>query len=174
MDFPYLAAIDVAREAHKDQKRKYTGEPYIVHPFAVAGLVASVTHNNDMIVAAMLHDVVEDSNVTLETIKRVFGTNIAYLVKCLTNVSVPSNGNRSQRKHLDRKNIALASKDAKTIKLADIIDNTKNIAACDPEFAKIYMYEKRLLLGVLVEGNRDLFDLAVKIVSEYYSNEENN
>lgn len=78
-----------ATDAHGDidQRRKYTGEPYIVHPIAVAELVRSVPHTPEMIAAALLHDVVEDTPVTIEGIETEFGARVAELVGWLTDVS---------------------------------------------------------------------------------------
>jgi len=170
MDFLYLAAIDVAKRAHKDQRRKYTNEPYIVHPFAVAGLVASVTEDDDMIVASLLHDVCEDSPMEIKTIRGIFGVRIAQMVEDLTDVSKPTDGNRAKRRAIDREHTSIASPEAKTIKLADLIDNTKSICAFDPEFAKVYMPEKRALLEVLrAGGDPMLFSLADDLVQKYFS-----
>ena len=71
MEFKLLAAMDIAARAHEGQVRKYTGEPYLTHPFAVAGLVRSVTDDEDMVAAAILHDVVEDSDVPLSLIREL-------------------------------------------------------------------------------------------------------
>ena len=170
MEFLYLAAIDVAKKAHKDQQRKYTGEPYIVHPFAVAGLVASITEDDDMVIASILHDVVEDSPIELKTIRGIFGVRIAQMVEDLTDVSKPTDGNRAKRRAIDREHTAKASPEAKTIKLADLIDNTKSICSFDPEFAKVYMPEKKALLEVLQDGGDPmLFSLADGLVQKYFS-----
>lgn len=168
MDLQLTMAIDVASRAHKGQVRKYTGEPYLTHPFAVAGLVASVTGNDSMIVAAILHDVVEDTDVRLDTIRGLFGKDACNLVDDLTDVSCMTDGNRAERKRIDREHTAEASQRAKTIKLADLIDNTKSITACDKKFAKIYMAEKRLLLEVLTEGDPVLFAIAERMIKEWY------
>ena len=56
-------AIKYATEAHGDQKRKYTGEPYITHPIAVMEIVKTVAHTKEMLAAAVLHDVIEDTNL---------------------------------------------------------------------------------------------------------------
>lgn len=168
MEFDLLAAIDISKKAHGKQVRKYTNEPYLSHPFSVAGLVASVCDNNDMIVAAILHDVVEDTHVTIETIKGIFGTNVAGLVSDLTDISALSDGNRKTRKAIDREHTAEASPAAKTIKLADLIDNTKSITQFDPDFAKVYMAEKKRLLEVLGEGDSTLFKIASDLVDGYY------
>jgi guanosine-3',5'-bis(diphosphate) 3'-pyrophosphohydrolase len=160
--------IQFAKKAHEGQYRKYTGEPYIVHPIAVAGLVASITNDQDMINAAILHDIVEDTKYTINDIKDKFGIYIWDLVNDLTDISIPSDGKRSRRKTIDRLHISEASEEAKTIKLADIIDNIKSIMLFDPEFAKIYLLEKRLVLGVLTDGNATLYQIASNLINNYF------
>lgn len=159
-----------ARAAHEsiDQRRKYTYEPYIVHPAAVADMVARVCDDEAMICAAWLHDVVEDTPVTLDQIETEFGGDIAALVSDLTDVSTPCDGDRSQRKHLDWLHTRKASPRAKTIKLADLIHNSGSIRRYDPRFARVYMAEKRRLLRVLSEGDRQLYAVASDIVKRYY------
>ena len=71
------------------QRRKYTNEPYIVHPEEVAKLVTRYGGTENQIAAAWLHDVVEDTNITEDLIHQEFGDDIASLVCCLTDVSVP-------------------------------------------------------------------------------------
>lgn len=65
-------ALDFSIESHKTQFRK-SGEPYVVHPILVASIVASITENSSMVIAALLHDVVEDTEVTIEKIKVNYG-----------------------------------------------------------------------------------------------------
>ncbi len=151
-----------ATDAHGDidQRRKYTGEPYIVHPIAVAELVRSVPHTPEMIAAALLHDVVEDTPVTIEGIETEFGARVAELVGWLTDVSRPGDGNRRVRKHLDLLHTAKAPPDAKTIKLADLIDNTLTIAKHDRSFWPVYRREKEALLQVLKKGDPTLWKRA--------------
>jgi len=153
-----------AKTAHGEQKRKYTNDPYIVHPVSVANIVASVCFDPDVIAAALLHDVVEDTPVTLSELRAVFGVRIASFVSEVTDVSRPQDGNRAVRKKLDREHLAKASPQAQTIKLADLIDNTKSIVAHDPDFAKVYLQEKRALLEVLTMGHHILYDRAVDLV----------
>jgi (p)ppGpp synthase/HD superfamily hydrolase len=82
IDFAYR----IARDAHSGQERKYTHDPYIVHPVAVARTVASVTEDCEMISAALLHDVIEDTPFTFEQIKdSVLGYRVADIVRELTN-----------------------------------------------------------------------------------------
>jgi (p)ppGpp synthase/HD superfamily hydrolase len=157
-------ALDFATIAHAGQKRKYTGEDYIVHPIEVAKIVKSVAHTPQMVAAALLHDVVEDTDVSLEDISIKFGPDIADLVSDLTDVSKPEDGNRATRKALDRAHTARASAAAKTIKLADLISNSRSIVEFDPHFAKVYLKEKALLLGVLTDGDQILWKKAAEFV----------
>ncbi len=163
------AAYRFAKHHHGDQKRKYTGEPYINHPVEVAKIVQSVTQDCNMISAALLHDVLEDTSATrADLIEYGFGFMIADLVDQLTDVSKPSDGNRKVRKAMDRNHLAHSSNDGATIKLADLISNSKSIAEHDPEFAKVYMAEKHMLLCTLSHGNKELHNRATLIVRAYY------
>lgn len=161
-----IRAKDFATRAHEGQARKYTGEPYINHPAAVAALVRSVPHTPEMLAAAWLHDTVEDCGVTLAEVRSLFGAGVADLVECLTDVSKPEDGNRAARRAIDRAHTAQASPQAKTIKLADLIDNTRSIVQFDPAFAKTYLAEKRLLLTVLREGDPTLWDRATALAHQ--------
>lgn len=154
-----------AAHAAVAQLRKYTNEPYIVHPAEVVSIV-SMTEGvtAEMLAAAWLHDVVEDTGVTIETIRSIFGEEIAELVGWLTDVSRPEQGNRATRKAIDRAHTAMASAEAQTIKLADLISNCTSIVEHDADFAKTYLEEKRLLLEVLTKGNKELWVRASEIV----------
>jgi (p)ppGpp synthase/HD superfamily hydrolase len=157
-------ALKFATIAHDGQKRKYTGAPYIVHPIEVMEIVKSVPHDNEMLAAALLHDVVEDTDVTIEEIVDVFGDDVASLVADLTDVSKPEDGNRKLRKGLDRDHSAKSSARAQTVKLADLISNSADILSNDPKFAKVYLHEKALLLEVLVLGDRFLHSRAASFI----------
>jgi len=164
IDFAY----QFAAEAHEGQTRKYTGEPYIVHPLAVAKIVATVTDDCEMWCAALLHDTIEDTPVTFEDIRDAgFGIRIANLVLDLTDVSKPEDGNRALRKKIDRDHIALASTSAQTVKLADLIDNSRSILEHDPGFAYVYMKEKEELLKVITRGNNKLYLEAEDCIRAY-------
>ena len=157
-------ALEFATLAHGVQKRKYTGAPYIVHPIEVMEIVKTVPHDDEMLAAALLHDVVEDTDVTIEEIVDAFGDDVASLVADLTDVSKPEDGNRKLRKGLDRDHSAASSSRAQTVKLADLISNSADILVNDPKFAKVFLAEKELLLEVLVKGNVDLRDRAASYV----------
>lgn len=161
MNLEVSAALFAAMHHQRmNQRRKYTLEPYIVHPEAVASLVHSVPHTEAMAAAAWLHDVVEDCGVLLSEIQEHFGGEVARLVGDLTDVSVPGGGNRLTRRAIDRMHTAHACPLAKTIKLADIIDNVRSIRALDPGFAHVYLREKRLVLPHLLEGDPTLWAMA--------------
>lgn len=155
-------AYKFAASAHAavGQRRKYTGEPYITHPIAVAAKVATVRHTEAMLAASLLHDTVEDTDTTIAAVQDAFGLEVAELVGWLTDVSHANDGNRAHRKALDRAHIANAPAAAKTIKLADLIDNTTSIVAHDPAFAAVYLREKIALLEVLKEGDPTLWQQA--------------
>lgn len=152
-------ALAFATAAHEsiDQRRRYTNEPYIVHPIAVAEIVRSVPHTSDMIAAAYLHDTVEDCGIEHCQLLDEFGWDVAELVYWLTDVSRPEDGNRKVRKQKDLEHIAKAPAAAKTIKLADMIDNTISIRERDPDFWRVYRHEKLRLLEVLKEGDPTLW-----------------
>lgn len=150
---------------HGDQVRKYTGEPYWRHPEAVAALVKTVPHTPEMIAAAYMHDVIEDTPCTEVQMREEFGDDVTDLVMWLTDASKPGDGNRQARKVIDRAHTAAAPPAAKTIKLADLIDNSRSILARDPDFARVYLREKRLLLDdALREGDPMLWQKADAIV----------
>ncbi len=78
-------ALEYSKAAHVNQFRK-SGEPYIIHPILVASIVSSITNDEAMAIAALLHDVVEDTEVDIEEIKDVFGLDVAHLVEGLTKI----------------------------------------------------------------------------------------
>ena len=154
-------AIQFATQAHSGQFRKYTGEPYITHPLAVMEIVRGVPgHTEEMLVAAVLHDVVEDTDVSLMEIEEEFGNVVSDLVLHLTDISTPEDGNRLKRKRKDAEWYAQGSAEAQTIKVADFIDNTRDIAQNDPRFWEIYKMEKQYALDLLQLADTDLWHQA--------------
>ena len=92
-------ALQYAIKAHKTQTRK-SGEPYIIHPILVASIVSSITADESMAIAALLHDVVEDTEITIEEIEALYGNDVAHLVEGLTKIDairdselIPSSSN---------------------------------------------------------------------------------
>lgn len=163
----FSEAVAYARGAHGalKQVRKYTGDKYITHPIEVAAIVASRWHTEEMLMAAALHDVVEDTGVTHQDIEEAFGPTVARLVEEVTDIARPGDGVRAVRVAIDRAHTANASREGKTIKLADVISNCRDIVMLAPAFAAVYLEEKRLLLEVLVGGDERLHRCATNIVA---------
>ncbi|MBB1489523.1 HD domain-containing protein [Oceanospirillum sediminis] len=163
-----IKARDFASDAHgrHGQIRRYTNEAYIVHPQAVVETVSRVLSEPEALAAAWLHDVVEDTDVELSDIELHFGEQVALLVDQLTTGPHSPHLSREQRKRKDRQQLGAACQIAKTIKLADIIDNTHTIADRDPEFAALYLPEKKSMLEVLVAGDPGLYAQAEAIIEE--------
>jgi len=158
-----------AEEAHKNQKRKYTDEPYIIHPRNVALLVLEHCEwSYDMIYGALLHDVVEDCDVSLSDIQKYFGNEVARIVDGLTDTENTVERNREKRKEIDRIRLSKCDYKIQSIKLADLIDNSHSIIKYDENFAKVYIKEKNLLLNVLNRGDKTLFKIAQEIITDYY------
>lgn len=162
MDNKVALALTIATAAHEGQKRKYTGEPYIMHPIEVMGIVMSVPHNDDMLAAALLHDTIEDTALKHVDLLMTFGASVAGLVFQLTDQC--HEGNRATRKAAEAQRLATISGLAQTIKLADLISNTKSIVERDPDFAKVYLREKAAILDVMNRGDARLYAQAKALV----------
>jgi len=147
--------------AHDEQIRRYTGEPYWKHCAEVAAIVQTTSDcSEEMIAAAWLHDVLEDTDHTAEEIRMKFGDDVAAMVEALTDTPTWSGHNRATRKAIDRERLARASPQVQTIKLADLISNTASIVKHDPGFARLYLKEKAALLEVMHSGDRALYNMA--------------
>ena len=118
-------AHEVARKAHEGQKRR-SGEPYITHPIAVAQILAELGIGPKTIIAALLHDTVEDTEYTLEQCRAQFGAEVAMLVDGVTKLDKVKYGDSAQAETV-RKMIVAMSKDIRVlvIKLADRLHNAR-------------------------------------------------
>lgn len=163
-----------AFEKHKGQRRKDEGKPYIVHPLRVSSIIEKLTHSIELQVAAILHDLVEDSDVTIKDIEKKFNKRIASLVQELStdgkaldklwedikkeikqedldkvDIQV-DNDQKTKRlaksRYLLNKMLGM-SDDALTIKLADRLDNiTSAIRKSQEKFREAYKWETRQIL----------------------------
>ena len=133
-------AIAIAKKAHAGQLRK-TGEPYIVHPLAVKKILEEWGMDEDTVIAGVLHDTVEDTDLTLADIKAEFGESVAFLVDGVTKLSAARNGMRDIDTYLPetkdnflRLMIALGD-DIRVliIKLADRLHNLRTLSALPPD-----------------------------------------
>lgn len=156
MSLSYDAMI-FAFDAHKRQKRKYTGNSYTDHLAEVAGITASVLLDEQAIAIAWLHDTIEDTDVTEGELLKKFGVRVTEGVMALSDLE---EGNRIHRKELSRIRLSNAPAFIQTIKCADLISNTSSIVEHDPKFAKVYLEEKRLLLDALTKADKRLVEIA--------------
>lgn len=153
-----------AAMAHGAQRRKYEDAPYTVHLDRVVQMLRD--HGFDapvLLAAAYLHDVVEDTDASIQDVLDRFGVEVAELVYWLTDAEP---GRRKIRKIMSAWRLSRAPIEAKLIKLADLADNASTIAAGDPHFAPVYLAEKKRILEEMarVEGqafrNSMLFKVA--------------
>ena len=160
-------AMQFAREAHRLQRRKYTGNPYADHLAEVAGIVAAVAPRGQvgmMVAVAWLHDCIEDQGIAVDELRERFGHDVAGGVLMLSDLET---GNRDARKAASRIRLAAAADWIQTIKVADLISNTASIVEHDPNFARVYLREKCQLLAVLTEADPRLLAMAEQQASEH-------
>jgi guanosine-3',5'-bis(diphosphate) 3'-pyrophosphohydrolase len=168
---------DFADKAHGGQKRKYTPEPYIVHPERVMKFCQQFTSSIPVLSAALLHDVLEDTKVTRKELYKFLLTTMSekdaeqttQLVVELTDIYTKTNYprlNRKRRKQKEANRIEITSPDAQTIKYGDIIDNCKEIVLHDPEFALVFLMECKMLLKRITNGNAELYKTAIATVDQ--------
>jgi guanosine-3',5'-bis(diphosphate) 3'-pyrophosphohydrolase len=173
-----LAIQEFADKAHGEQKRKYTGERYVVHPVKVMEILKHHTNNPVILAAALLHDVLEDTTVS-ENEMRTFLNKLDYplpteeiitLVIELTDVFTKKNYphlNRKKRKRLEFARLANASANAQTIKYADVLDNTRDVVEYDRDFGLTFLREAKAMLPCISKGNPDLYKKVINTVDEY-------
>jgi GTP pyrophosphokinase len=124
-----ISAYEFASKAHEGQKRS-SGQPYIIHPLAVSYILLELGMDTDTICAAMLHDVVEDTPVTLQEVKKRFGQDVAMLVDGVTKLNqVPIFSREEQQAENVRKMVLAMSQDIRVIiiKLADRLHNMRTL-----------------------------------------------
>ena len=158
----------LAKDLHGAQKRKYTGEPYVNHTVQVAKIVKNYGGDDIMVYAAVLHDVLEDTNTTKEELfnhlRQIIGSEkaieVVKLVQELTDVFIKDdypNINRKGRKEMEAMRLGAISPKAQTIKYADLLDNGQDIMKNDPKFRRVYLKEKEQILKHMNKGNQELY-----------------
>jgi len=168
---------EYADKAHGDQRRKYSPERYIVHPVRVMEICRKYTEQLPILAAALLHDVLEDTPVTKAELHQYLLTLMnegeakatMQLVVELSDVYTKAahpRWNRKKRKQKEAERIEKTSADSQTVKYADIIDNCREIAANDPEFARVFLRECQSLLKKIPKGELELYAQAKAVVSE--------
>ena len=165
--------LDFVTVQHREQKRKYTGEPYTVHLVTVAEC-AEKNRLNYGYEIGLCHDLFEDTACTdqqLRTALQEYGygkDETDYILKGtweLTDKFISAdypNFNRKQRKAMEVERLAGISINSQSIKYCDLIDNTKSIVQHDSGFARVYLREKAALLKVMNKGDKILYAQALK------------
>lgn len=186
MDIKLIEKVQsFAAKAHEGQRRKFADEPYINHVVRVMQTCNKVSNDEVLLCAALLHDVLEDTEVQEEDLRsslnEVFAqpdaTRVIGLIKELTDVYTPSafpSWNRRKRKRMENDRLKDISADAQTIKYADIIDNSTDIANIEYGFSVKYMSEYMSLLELLNKGNSMLYREAIKTVTQSLQHIQNN
>jgi (p)ppGpp synthase/HD superfamily hydrolase len=126
----YDAALVLAARAHRRQKRKGSDIPYLVHPVHVSTILLRHAFAEDVIIAGLLHDVVEDSDVSLDSIETHFGALVAEMVRVVTEKKRERGGKRSWeiRKQEALALLRQAGPDAVAVKAADTVHNARTLA----------------------------------------------
>jgi (p)ppGpp synthase/HD superfamily hydrolase len=172
---------DFADRAHGTQMRKYTPERYIVHPVRVMETCRQYDPQLSVLAAALLHDVLEDTPVGRDEMSVFLRTLMSHedaektllLVEELTDVYIKADypqWNRKTRKEKELERITGNSREAQTIKYADILDNCREISSDDPGFARRYLSECLAILKKADKGNKDLHKIALKAVRNDFFN----
>lgn len=158
-------AMQVCQRVHEGQVRKYTGDPYWRHCAEVAAIVHAVGGTEAMVIAAWLHDTLEDQpgRITVGDIKGQFGQEVAAYVLALSDLET---GNRAERKKASAQRLGRSVGEVQTIKLADLISNTSSIVSYDHGFAKVYLKEKLDLLEHMRRGDRYLWEQALELARD--------
>src|SRR3990167_11385387 len=151
-------AIEYAKKAHTGQKRK-SGEPYIIHPLAVAYTLVDWGMDIDTVLAGVLHDTVEDTDATLEEIENLFGRDVAFLVDGVTKVSQARSGMRDLGSYLPQtkdnlsKLLIAVGQDVRVIiiKLADRLHNLSTLQHMTPEKQKKIAKESLEVFGPIAD-----------------------
>lgn len=158
-------AFDIALEAHSSQRRR-TGEPYIFHPIAVAKIVAyEIGLDTTSIVAALLHDVVEDTDYTIEDIERLFGENVARIVSGLTKIShLNKEQDASIQAENFRKMLLTLHDDVRVIliKIADRLHNMQTMGAM-PQHKQIKISSETLYIYAPLAHRLGLYNIKTEL-----------
>jgi (p)ppGpp synthase/HD superfamily hydrolase len=160
----YLEVIDFIKEQHKGQFRKFTLAPYWIHPIRTAVLVMKYKQSHkidELVIAALLHDTVEDTGLSLDSIKEKYGELVHNLVKELTSDKELSKG-ELKLKYLQEKMTKMSTWGL-VIKLCDRLDNVSDFLFSSKTFIEKYKLETKEILSYL-GYNRKLTDTHISII----------
>jgi len=153
--------------AHGEQKRKYTGERYIVHPVRVMEICKTVTDDIPTLVGALLHDVFEDTTTTEAEVRKFLRElmteeeteEVILIIHELTDEFIKEKypqWNREKRKKFEAERLGTITAKSQTIKYADVYDNTEDILAYDRKFSFTYVPEAMDMMTQMKRGNKTL------------------
>jgi (p)ppGpp synthase/HD superfamily hydrolase len=149
-------AVAFAEMAHAGVVRKFTGEPYVEHCKRVAAHLSALGFDPDVVAAAVLHDVVEDTHISAAVLAAEFGPRVAALVVEVSKPKKIPGMSKAARLAAVVEHLAASSYAGASIKLADMLDNSSNVAELSPEFAEKYLPEMAQKLAVLGHGHPEL------------------
>lgn len=158
-------AFDTAVDAHKDQRRK-SGEPYIFHPIAVAKIVASQIGLDAIAIAsALLHDVVEDTDYTIEDMERLFGNTVAHIVEGLTKISSMSRENDISLQAENFRKLLLTMNDDVRVILIKIADRLHNMQTMDSmaEYKQAKIASETLYIYAPIAHRIGLYNIKIEL-----------
>jgi (p)ppGpp synthase/HD superfamily hydrolase len=159
-----------AAKGHLGVYRKFGNVPYIVHPEAVAEIIGQVTDDTEVLAAAWLHDVVEDTPITVDEIRRAFNERIAQLVWEVSKISDGCECDRNTKVVMNCIHYGNGSKWAKAIKIADSIHNLPTMIRDNPKFASRYVAEKKFLFPFIADGHPLLASIMEMIITDFEKN----
>lgn len=169
----FREALQFIREKHAGQFRKFDKKPYIVHPISVAKIIKKFKGNShaidELMIAALLHDTLEDTNTTIKEIREKFGNLVSSLVKELTS-EAEKIAKLGKALYLSKKMTEELTDWGLALKLADRLQNTSDFEVADPAFVKKYVIETNKIIESL--SNRKLTSTQKKLIFEIEKNIE--
>jgi guanosine-3',5'-bis(diphosphate) 3'-pyrophosphohydrolase len=180
LDTNLPAVLAFAFRAHGDQQRKFEQGPYIIHPVRVMQICKEYTNDQKILAAALLHDVLEDTETKEGEMRDFLGklfsqTDAAHIFQLVDELTDKYSSreypglNREQRKNKEALRMETCHPDTHTIKYADIIDNSITITSADGDFVEKYLQECRQLLRKIDKGNPQLYERVVSTVDKLLS-----
>lgn len=152
-------ALDFMRRAHEGQTRKDGLTAYAVHPIRVAMRAAEIHQGDDIVIASLLHDVLEDSDIRYEEIYRTFGARVAGLVDQLTK---PEEKHFRHKRYIAR--LATASETVRTLKFWDVVDNLEDLGDVDEDFEEFFLKRAEDYAKTIFNGWQ--YDRIVELVAQ--------
>lgn len=174
MNSRQIKLLEFVRQAHEGQVRNYTGEPYFNHVLNVAMASKFLALGFEI---GLCHDLLEDTKTTEHQLRAILYSfytmsetefivrGVIELTDVYTKESYPEL-NRKQRKELEFKRLSEVHPIVQSVKYCDLIDNMASIKYHDPKFYKVYVKEKKELISVMKEGNKELLEICKWLVND--------